>query len=675
MALQAMPAVMLLLMILMMIFKNRIIMKKSIISGICILAMSIVSFSCQKEVDAPETNTHKVSFSVLETKTVISDESTGSFAWENGDMSSFHIFENGVAPSDIEGTLDAGVATVTAIYEGTSEPYTYTGFWAKTVSSNLPAVDANQINVDGVFDPASDILVAKPVENQTSSTIGSGLQLQFKRVVAVNKMTLKNLPANEQISQVVISSDKDFVGTYDYSNDTWTLSGKTITIDLMDNNMNPLTVAADGTFPVYFVCAPVENATLTVRALVGSDVYAKTFASTITFAENTITRFGVAMGTSCLTESDEWTYTFTGKVFDSNTSATLNGTTDLSWTLAGDGGYWSYDSTKGHQFGSSNKPYTTMTLTANLGNTSGISDVKINTSGASDIAATVSISVGGTPFEVSTDVTTASLTSTATDYKFSSPDGNMFAGDIVISYNQTSSKAIYIKTITVNPQETVATPTFTIAGGVYDSTQNVGIECTTTGATIYYTTDGTDPTTSSNVYSEAIDISETTTLKAIAVKDGMKNSAVASATYTIGSGSTSTLTFTAECEGSGTADDNVVWTVTSDAAESTYDGTKGIHYGTSKKAVSYLNLTTSGISGTITQIVVNASGASNTSAKLNVTVGGEAFGDDNDLTSSAENYVLTGSASGEIVVAITQSSAKKALYCKSITVTYTTKSN
>ena len=136
-------------------------------------------------------------------------------------------------------------------------------------------------------------------------------------------------------------------------------------------------------------------------------------------------------------------------------------------------------------------------------------------------------------------------------------------------------------------------------------------------------------------------------------------------------GETSTLTFTAACGGSGTADDDASWTISSDAAESTFDATKGIHYGTSKKEVSYISLSTSSISGTITQIVVNASGASSTSAKLNIMVGENAFGTEQTLTSSATNYTLTGSASGTIVVAITQTSAKKALYCKSITVTYT----
>ncbi len=134
--------------------------------------------------------------------------------------------------------------------------------------------------------------------------------------------------------------------------------------------------------------------------------------------------------------------------------------------------------------------------------------------------------------------------------------------------------------------------------------------------------------------------------------------------------SPATLTFSAACGGSGTDSDGNTWTVTSDAAESSYDSTKGIHYGTGKLAVSYLNLSTSGISGTITNISVNASGASKTSAKLDVTVGGAAFGSQQSITSSAAEYNFTGSASGEIVVALTQSSATKALYCKSITVVY-----
>lgn len=79
----------------------------------------------------------------------------------------------------------------------------------------------------------------------------------------------------------------------------------------------------------------------------------------------------------------------------------------------------------------------------------------------------------------------------------------------------------------------VATPTFSVAEGTYTTTQNVTITTATEGATIYYTTDGATPTTNSSVYSSAIPVSSTTTIKAIAVKAGMDNSSVATATYTI----------------------------------------------------------------------------------------------------------------------------------------------
>ena len=82
---------------------------------------------------------------------------------------------------------------------------------------------------------------------------------------------------------------------------------------------------------------------------------------------------------------------------------------------------------------------------------------------------------------------------------------------------------------------TVSTPTFSLAGGTYTTAQTVTISCATSGATIYYTTNGSKPSTSSTMYNGAITISETTTLKAIAIKDGTESS-VAEATYTINTG-------------------------------------------------------------------------------------------------------------------------------------------
>ncbi len=89
----------------------------------------------------------------------------------------------------------------------------------------------------------------------------------------------------------------------------------------------------------------------------------------------------------------------------------------------------------------------------------------------------------------------------------------------------------------VSPYEgAVSTPTFSLAGGTYTKAQTVTISCATSGATIYYTTDGTTtPSASSTKYDAAITIRETTTLKAIAIKDGTSSS-VAEATYTINTG-------------------------------------------------------------------------------------------------------------------------------------------
>lgn len=78
----------------------------------------------------------------------------------------------------------------------------------------------------------------------------------------------------------------------------------------------------------------------------------------------------------------------------------------------------------------------------------------------------------------------------------------------------------------------VATPTFSVDAGAYTSTQSVELECATDGATIYYTLDGTTPSGSSTEYTSAISVSETKTIKAIAIK-GSDESLVASATYTI----------------------------------------------------------------------------------------------------------------------------------------------
>ncbi|MBQ7793279.1 MAG: chitobiase/beta-hexosaminidase C-terminal domain-containing protein, partial [Clostridia bacterium] len=79
---------------------------------------------------------------------------------------------------------------------------------------------------------------------------------------------------------------------------------------------------------------------------------------------------------------------------------------------------------------------------------------------------------------------------------------------------------------------TVAAPVFSPASTSFNGSINVTITTATDGAIIYYTTDGSTPTTSSKKYTGTITVTSTTTIKAIAVKDGMADSKVSSVTYT-----------------------------------------------------------------------------------------------------------------------------------------------
>ena len=79
----------------------------------------------------------------------------------------------------------------------------------------------------------------------------------------------------------------------------------------------------------------------------------------------------------------------------------------------------------------------------------------------------------------------------------------------------------------------VVTPAFSPVAGTYYSAQNVEITSATDGASIYYTTDGSTPDDTKTLYTGAITVAADMTIKAIAIKDEMTDSAVAEAVYTI----------------------------------------------------------------------------------------------------------------------------------------------
>jgi hypothetical protein len=80
---------------------------------------------------------------------------------------------------------------------------------------------------------------------------------------------------------------------------------------------------------------------------------------------------------------------------------------------------------------------------------------------------------------------------------------------------------------------TVATPTFSPAGGTFSTAQSVTISTTTAGASIRFTVDGSTPTASSTLFTGPIGVASSETIRAIGIASGLTNSAVASASYTI----------------------------------------------------------------------------------------------------------------------------------------------
>jgi hypothetical protein len=170
-----------------------------------------------------------------------------------------------------------------------------------------------------------------------------------------------------------------------------------------------------------------------------------------------------------------------------------------------------------------------------------------STSSSNAVTAMPTFSPGAGTYTTSQTVTISDTTSGAVLY--CTIDGTMPTTSSSVCSNPTTvSKTEFLQAIAVAPGKSASavasagyvinlnaatTPAFSPTGGTYTGPQQVMISDSLSGANIYYTTDGTTPTTSSTLYTGAITISKSETLSAIAVATGYDNSAVASAAYTI----------------------------------------------------------------------------------------------------------------------------------------------
>jgi hypothetical protein len=186
----------------------------------------------------------------------------------------------------------------------------------------------------------------------------------------------------------------------------------------------------------------------------------------------------------------------------------------------------------------------TITIVDNSGLVSGASQTVTLTGTGIPVAATPTFSVASGTYASAQTVTLSDTTTGATIYYTTNgatptTSSTKYTAAITVSANETI-EAIAVATgyaqsavATAAYQIDAATPTFSVASGTYASAQTVTLADTTNGATIYYTTNGTTPTTSSTKYTGAITVSANESIEAIAVATGYAQSAVSTARYII----------------------------------------------------------------------------------------------------------------------------------------------
>lgn len=342
-------------------------MSRKLFFGLLAVA-AMTAVSCNKEIDnnepvVPGNGTHTVVFKAdqVQTKTsLVLDGTTYSALWTTADEANFHIFENGEeGVAEMMLSADSKSATFTATFaDGATAPFHYTAILAHSYdnTTKLALVESIQTPAANNIDGAADILVAKEVVTNTQPSITTEQHFQFKRVVSINKMTLRGLEVGEKVTEVTISSDKQIAAAYNFETDAfdYTQGDNAIVLGYSADN----SITNTGTFDVYFVCAPIEDATLSIEVKTEDDsspantrTYQKNFTKTISFDLETVAEF-VANVTCCETATGGTSeVTVFKETFDSTTGT---GGNDGEWSgniatssITADNSGWSFSNNGG----------------------------------------------------------------------------------------------------------------------------------------------------------------------------------------------------------------------------------------------------------------------------------------------------------------------------------------
>lgn len=223
------------------------------------------------------------------------------------------------------------------------------------------------------------------------------------------------------------------------------------------------------------------------------------------------------MTTGTIAQAASHTTTFTRNDFTQK-GQTCTYTDNVAWTNDGVwknfdlyGAYFGWSSTKALQFGSTSNPCSEFSLTSASFAGKVITKVTVNTSTGTSAEAECSVRVGDTSYG------SHALTTDPTDYEFT----GSASGDIVVAWTQSTERALYVKTITVDYEDAateLSAPVVQVSQSAEINFDPILVTITADDASIYYTLDGTTPTAESTLYTAPFQLTQNATIKAVAVK-------------------------------------------------------------------------------------------------------------------------------------------------------------
>ena len=290
---------------------------KNIFKSLMLVAVAAMGIACQEKFEEniapinPNEVVMTITADVDETRTYI-DEANNKVQWSEGDQ--LKVIENSaVYRTTTATTIDAdGKAMFTVSFPAntTDAEFTYSAVFPATavVEDDAEKIDAAKVKVIVKeaqkstaisFDPQADVLVAKQIITDAQPT---SLNMQFKRLVAMGKMTLKNLPADAEIEQVIFTAatgkgvaGRNYVDATTGEVSQYCYYGKTNVLTV--NYENAIT-----TRDIYFTCNPFEMAageTFKVKAVCGNKSYTREVEipaeRSLVFTEGDLNTFSVDM--------------------------------------------------------------------------------------------------------------------------------------------------------------------------------------------------------------------------------------------------------------------------------------------------------------------------------------------------------------------------------------------